>query len=144
MEPWTVVIVLAALVAVSTALGLLYRLTRSRVGTVAAAREAAVDGIDLGSQGTLLQFSSAVCSACAATRRILESVSTDNPSLRHVEVDVTDRPDLVSRFNILQTPTTLILDHTGVPVSRIGGGVRREVVLAQLTGILTPAPTPKI
>lgn len=131
-------IVLAMLVAVATGLGLLYRTSRSRVGRVKA--DAPVEGVQLGTEGTLLQFSSTVCSACAATRRILGEISTENPTLTHVEVNVVDRPDLVDRFGILQTPTTLILDSSGVPVSRIGGGVRREVVLAELGRVLTLTP----
>ena len=147
MNPTTVVLMLAGLVALSTALGLVYRATRSRVSFVtevsADAATTAVTGISLGSAATLLQFSSEVCPACAATRRILGEVSEGDPTVKHVDIDVTDRPDLVSRFNILQTPTTLILDGSGNPVSRIGGSVRRDVVLAQLADVLGREPSPR-
>ncbi|MCU1405533.1 MAG: thioredoxin [Glaciihabitans sp.] len=135
-----VVAVLAGLVTVSVALGLLFRLTRGRARRVAQKDEAAITGIDLGDEATLLQFSSTICSACAATRRILSAVRDDHPAVAHVEVDVVTRPDLVSRFNILQTPTTLILDRYGVPVARLGGAVRRDVVVAQLAGLLSHPP----
>ena len=41
--------------------------------------------------------------------------------MRHVDVDLTDRPDIADRFHVLQTPTTLILDARGVVRARIGG-----------------------
>lgn len=141
MEPLTVVIALAALVVFSAALGVVYRLTQGRVRAVSARPDARVDGIELGAEATLLQFSSTVCSACASARRELRAVSERHPSVAHVEIDVTSRPDLVSRFNILQTPTTLILDPGGIPVSRIGGAVRRESVIAQLALALVHSPT---
>ena len=139
MEPSTVLIALAALVTFGALLGVLYRLTRGRSSRVSAS--ASVTGIELGAGATLLQFSSEVCSACAATHRVLRSVSDEHPTVVHVDVDVTTRPDLVSRFNILQTPTTLVLDSGGVAVARIGGGVRRETVVTELAHALNSSPT---
>lgn len=119
-------IALIALVALATVLGMLWRASQGRV-TPAAGR---IGDIELGPRATLLQLSSEVCAPCRATARVLRGLERDG--VRHVEVDITDRPDLVSRFNVLQTPTTLILDRDGVVRSRIGGAVRRESVLAEL------------
>jgi thiol-disulfide isomerase/thioredoxin len=119
-------IVLAALVAFATLLWVVWRASQGRV-TRGAGR---IDDIELGPRATLLQLSSQVCAPCRATARVLSGLGHDG--VRHVEVDITDRPDLVSRFNVLQTPTTLILDRHGVVRSRIGGAVRRESVLAEL------------
>ena len=130
-----VVIVLAALVAVATALGLLWRASQGR----ARAETGQVDGLDLGSRATMLQISSEFCAPCRATARILGGVSTElsrDDDIRHVEVDIVDRPDLVSRFNVLQTPTTLILDADGTVRARIGGAVRRDQVVAELDRVL--------
>lgn len=119
-------IALVALVAFAALLGMLWRASQGRV-IRATGR---IDDIELGARATLLQLSSEVCAPCRATARVLSGIGHDG--VRHVEVDITARPDLVSRFNVLQTPTTLILDRDGVVRSRIGGAVRRESVLAEL------------
>lgn len=128
-----VTLVLIALVGVATALGFLWRASQGRV-RVASGR---IDDIPLGSRGTLLQLSSELCSPCRATARVLQAVSS--PEVRHIEVDIADRPDLVTRFNVLQTPTTFILDADGHVLARIGGAVRRETVVAELDRVLVLA-----
>jgi thiol-disulfide isomerase/thioredoxin len=121
-----VAIVLVGLVALATALGLVWRATQGRVSRSAGR----VDDIELGDRATLLQLSTEVCAPCRATARVLDALSDDQ--VRHVEVDITERPDLVSRFNVLQTPTTFILDRDGIVRARIGGAVRRDIILAEL------------
>jgi thiol-disulfide isomerase/thioredoxin len=121
-----VAVALLGLVALATALGLLWRAAQGRVGTATGR----IDDVELGGRATLLQLSSEVCAPCRATARILGDLGDDE--VRHVEVDIVDRPDLVSRFNVLQTPTTLILDRHGVVRARIGGAVRRDLVIREL------------
>ncbi|MEZ5190998.1 MAG: thioredoxin family protein [Schumannella sp.] len=121
-----VALALAGLVALATLLGLLWRASQGRVRLAAGA----VTGVELGGRATLLQLSTEVCAPCRATARVLGALSTHD--VRHVEVDIAHRPDLVDRFNVLQTPTTLILDRDGVVRARIGGAVRRDVVAAEL------------
>ncbi|MEO6116628.1 MAG: thioredoxin family protein [Pseudolysinimonas sp.] len=121
---------LIGLVAIATVLGLVWRASQGRV-TSASGR---IDGIELGGHATLLQLSSQVCAPCRATAQVLRTLHTDG--VRHVEIDIADRPDLASRFNVLQTPTTLILDAGGSVRARIGGAVRRDVVVAELSRVL--------
>ncbi len=75
----------------------------------------------LGAAATLVQFSTAYCSRCPSTARQLAAIAADYAGVRHVEVDLTGRPDLADRFHVLQTPTTLILDARGAATARIGG-----------------------
>jgi len=128
-----VVIVLAALVTVATALGLLWRASQGRISRPTGQ----VDDVELGGRATLLQLSSEFCAPCRSTARVLAELGGDD--IRHIEVDIVDRPDLVSRFNVLQTPTTLILDANGTVRARIGGAVRREHVIAELDRVLAVA-----
>jgi thiol-disulfide isomerase/thioredoxin len=134
MAPVTVALVLAALVAASTALGLLWKRSQGRVR---GATGEAGDFAAAGAAATLVQFSTEVCAPCAATRRVLERVAQETAGVSHVDVDITHRPDLASRFNILQTPTTLIVDATGTVRARIGGAARPATVLENLHRILT-------
>jgi thiol-disulfide isomerase/thioredoxin len=121
---------LIGLVAVATVLGLVWRASQGRV----TAASGQIDGVELGSGATLLQLSSEVCAPCRATAKVLGGIQEDG--VRHVEVDIADRPDLASRFNVLQTPTTLILDAAGTVRARIGGAVRRDTVIAELERVL--------
>lgn len=92
---------------------------------------------ELGERATLLQFSSAFCAPCRATRRVLADVAERTEGVRHVEVDAEHHLDLVRRVGVLRTPTTLVLDSDGREVTRAAGAPRPaqvEAVLGALTG----------
>jgi thiol-disulfide isomerase/thioredoxin len=86
----------------------------------------------LGDRATLLQFSSAFCAPCRATRRVLEDVAAIVPGVQHVEVDAEHHLDLVRRLGIMRTPTTLLLDPRGREVSRATGAPTKQAVIASL------------
>ena len=90
----------------------------------------------LGERATLLQFSSAFCAPCRATRRVLADVAAVVPGVEHVEVDAEHHLELVRRVDVLRTPTTLVLDSHGREVSRATGALRKEQVLAALAAAL--------
>ncbi|MFN8193113.1 MAG: thioredoxin family protein [Nocardioidaceae bacterium] len=104
--------------------------------TTAAPEPGVLDGhelaAELGERATLLQFSSAFCAPCRATRRILADVAAVVPGVTHVEVDAEHHLELVRRLGIVRTPTTLVLDAGGHEVSRAAGAPRKEQVLAAL------------
>ncbi|MER5183890.1 thioredoxin family protein [Streptomyces sp. NPDC002896] len=83
----------------------------------------------LGERVTLVQFSTAFCSPCRATRRLLTEVAGTVPGAAHVEIDAETRLDLVKRLDILRTPTVLVLDPHGRVVARASGQPRRADVL---------------
>ena len=93
---------------------------------------------ELGQRATLLQFSSAFCAPCRATRRILTDVVGVVPGVAHVEVDAEQHLELVRRLGVLRTPTTLILDSAGREVSRATGAPTKDAVLATLARSITP------
>jgi thiol-disulfide isomerase/thioredoxin len=86
----------------------------------------------LGERATLLQFSTAFCAPCRATRRTLAEVAEVVPGVAHVEIDAEHHLELVRRLRILRTPTTLVLDADGREVSRASGAPRKEQVLGAL------------
>ena len=137
MSPLVVLAALTGLVALATALGLLWKAQNGRVlvadsGITLSGRDVAGT---LGATATLLQFSSEVCAPCVTTHRVLGDLAAQTTGVAHLDVDVATRPDLVSRFNILQTPTTLVLDDRGVVRARIGGAARPDAVRAELARI---------
>jgi thiol-disulfide isomerase/thioredoxin len=89
-------------------------------------------GAPLGERATLLQFSSAFCAPCRATRRVLADIAAIVPGVAHVEVDAESHLELVRRVGVLRTPTTLVLDAEGREVTRASGALRKEQVLAAL------------
>lgn len=89
-------------------------------------------GADLGERLTLLQFSSAFCSPCRATRALLSDVVSDRPDVAHVEVDAESHLELVRRLNVMRTPTVLVVDPAGRVLTRASGLPRRDQVLAVL------------
>ena len=93
-----------------------------------------LDG-QLGERATLLQFSSAFCAPCRATRRVLADVAAAVPGVTHVEIDAEHHLDLVRRVGVLRTPTTLVLDGRGQEITRAAGAPRKEQVLSALAGI---------
>jgi len=87
---------------------------------------------DFGDRATLLQFSSAFCAPCRATRRTLADVVGAVPGVTHVEVDAESHLDVVRRLKVLKTPTTLVLDAGGREVLRASGQPRKVDVLTAL------------
>jgi len=89
-------------------------------------------GQALGKRATLVQFSSAFCQPCRATRRVLADVSRDVAGVAHVEIDAESRLELVRRLDVRRTPTVLVLDAGGRVVRRASGQPRTADVVAAL------------
>jgi len=89
-------------------------------------------GTGLGDRATLVQFSSAFCSPCRATRVLLHDVASKVDGVVAVDIDAEEHLEMVRRFGILRTPTVLVLDADGAVTTRASGLPRREQVLAAL------------
>ncbi|GHA23156.1 thiol reductase thioredoxin [Streptomyces anthocyanicus] len=94
--------------------------------------DAADLGAELGPRATLVQFSSAFCAPCRATRRVLGEVAGLVPGVAHVEIDAEGHLELVRALDVLKTPTVLVLDADGRVVRRATGQPRRADVIAAL------------
>ena len=87
---------------------------------------------EVGERATLVQFSSAFCQPCRATRRILGEVSAMVDGVTYAEVDAETHLDAVRRFHVLRTPTVLVLDRDRRVVVRASGQPRKADVLAAI------------
>ncbi|MFC8257348.1 TlpA family protein disulfide reductase [Streptomyces sp. NPDC057291] len=94
--------------------------------------DAAQLGAELGDRATLVQFSSAFCQPCRATRRTLGEVARMVGGVTHVEIDAEAHLTLVRELDISRTPTVLVLDATGRIVRRAVGQPRTVDVVAAL------------
>ncbi|MSW72600.1 MAG: hypothetical protein F2833_01295 [Actinobacteria bacterium] len=128
---------LAIVLGLATVYGLWYQRSRGRIkakpgrGLITES----MIGAPLGSRATLVQFSSAFCTPCRATRTLLANIVAEMHDVEHVEVDAESELELVRQLNILSTPTTLILDSSGNEIARAAGAPKREQVINALTAI---------
>ncbi|MCT9082125.1 TlpA family protein disulfide reductase [Streptomyces fulvoviolaceus] len=132
----TGLVVCVAVLAVASVYGVLHQRRSGRVrvrGRDDGKRLGAAElGEQLGERATLVQFSSAFCAPCRATRRVLGDIAGMVPGVTHVEIDAEDHLDLVRELDILKTPTVLVLDADGRVVRRATGQPRKEDVIAAL------------
>ena len=132
----TGIVMCVAVLAAASAFGVLQRRRSGRVrvrGRDDGKRLGAAElGQGLGERATLVQFSSAFCAPCRATRRVLGEVADIVPGVTHVEIDAEEHLDLVRRLDILKTPTVLVLDADGRIVRRATGQPCKEEVIAAL------------
>ena len=92
-------------------------------------------GSPLGGRATLVQFSTAFCAPCRATRVILADVARQVDGVSHVEVDAESHLDLVRKLDIRRTPTVLVLGPDGRIAQRGSGQPRKADVLAAIGAI---------
>lgn len=97
-------------------------------------------GADLGARATLVQFSSAFCAPCRATRHVLADVAKMVDGVAHIEIDAESRLDLVCRLGVRRTPTTFVLGPDGHVTHRASGQPRKADVIAVL-GAIAEFPT---
>jgi thiol-disulfide isomerase/thioredoxin len=132
---------LAIVLILASAFGFWFNASRGRIkgansAVKAPALSAAELGTPFGSRVTLLQFSSAFCSPCRATRALIADITADMADVVHVDMDAESHLDLVNRLNIISTPTTLILNSAGVEVGRAIGAPKRNQVVTALASVV--------
>jgi thiol-disulfide isomerase/thioredoxin len=129
-----------AVLAAATGLGFWRKRRDGRVRAVTGPAEANLLeslGVRPGTPATLLQFSSAFCAPCRATRRVLADTAASLEGVEHVEVDAESHLDAVRALEIWKTPTTLIVDATGTVVHRATGVPAKAQVVAAVAPLLT-------
>ena len=136
------IIALGAVLAVATAAGFARRRHDGWMRKAPAQRLTEAElGEPLGARATLLQFSSAFCAPCRATRQLLADVAGRSAGVAHVEIDVATRTDLPRQLDLRRTPTVFVRGPRGQIAGRASGLPRRsEIVdaLAQTAGDSAP------
>jgi thiol-disulfide isomerase/thioredoxin len=97
--------------------------------------DAAIIGAELGARVTMVQFSSAFCSPCRATKALLEDMVKSMPDVRYAHIDAESNLELVRKLDIRSTPTTLFLNGDGIEVGRAMGTPKRSQVLDAVNAI---------
>lgn len=88
----------------------------------------------LGTRATIVQFSSAFCQPCRATRRTVTQVVEDVAisGINVIEIDADDNLALTRAWDIELTPTVVFLDAAGCEVHRGSGQPRTADIVAGL------------
>jgi len=93
-------------------------------------------GVEPGTPVTLLQFSSAFCGPCRATRVLCADVAARVPGVRHVEIDAETSLEAVRALDIWRTPTVLLVDVEGTVRLRASGAPSRRQLLDAVATVL--------
>ncbi|MEI7443085.1 MAG: thioredoxin family protein [Actinomycetes bacterium] len=92
-------------------------------------------GQPLAANVTFVQFSTAFCQPCRATKLMLNAISKDNPEIGHIEIDAESHLDLVRKFHITRTPTTLVVNRSGRVIGKAVGLPKKQEVLATIAAL---------
>ncbi|GLY36025.1 thiol reductase thioredoxin [Amycolatopsis sp. NBRC 101858] len=103
---------------------------RALPGPVAAA-------LDPASAVTLVQISTTFCAPCRHAKAVLEPLAERTDGLHHVELDVTNQPEVAQSLSVLRTPTTIALTPDGRELLRVGGVPKGPELLDALRPHLT-------
>ncbi|WP_285658572.1 thioredoxin family protein [Actinomycetospora sp. NBRC 106375] len=129
-------VVLVVVLAVATVIGFVLR---RRNGTIRSAATEERHGWDLAGTAPgpddrvlLLQLSSPICTPCERTREQLGALAAEHAGVRHVDVDIAERPEVARALSVMRTPTTVAFDRTGTELLRVGGVPRRDELIAAL------------
>ena len=94
----------------------------------------------LGSTVTIVQFSSAFCQPCRATRRtvrhVVDDLITAVDGIAVIEIDADDHLDLTRAWGIESTPTVVFLDAQGHEIVRATGAPRTADVVAAVAQVV--------
>ncbi|WP_116450943.1 TlpA family protein disulfide reductase [Blastococcus litoris] len=101
---------------------------RTRNGTVRTIDEVPSSGVferlgarPAGADLTVVQFSTAFCGPCRATKARLQQLQATRPGLAVVQVDAESHLDEVRELDVRRTPTLFYLDRGGRVIGRSSG-----------------------
>jgi thiol-disulfide isomerase/thioredoxin len=89
---------------------------------------------------TVVQFSTAFCAPCRATRARLQQLQSTRPGLAHVEIDAESELAAVRELDVRRTPTLFYVGRDGALLGRSSGAPRPDELTALVNAhVGTPA-----
>ena len=79
---------------------------------------------------TVVQFATAFCAPCRATKARLTQLQTTHPGLAAVHVDAESQLEAVRALDVRRTPTLFYLDRAGTVLGRSSGAPRPDELRA--------------
>ena len=102
-------------------------------GTAGRVPAAVLDRLGLRPQDadlTVVQFSTAFCGPCRATRARLRQLVATRPGVVAVDVDAESHLDAVRELDVRRTPTLFYVDRAGTLLGRSSGAPRPDELTA--------------
>jgi thioredoxin-like negative regulator of GroEL len=81
---------------------------------------------ELGTVGTLVQFSTAFCSSCRSNKLMLNELVKKYPGMKFKELDAESNLAAINKLNVTATPTVFLLNETGKSVGKFSGPIKKE------------------
>ena len=133
--------VLVATLVAAAAVGVLLRVRNGRIRdakpVVRELPAPVTAALDPASAVTLVQISTTFCAPCRHAKAVLAPLAERTDGLHHVELDVTNQPEVAQSLSVLRTPTTIALTPDGRELLRVGGVPKGPELLAALRPHLT-------
>lgn len=131
MSELTGLAVVFGIVVIATLIGVLLKSFNTRVRNLTDSD--AIDFTELGietpgERATIVQFSTVHCSRCPGVQRTLTELAEDRSDVTFTHIDVTDKPELARKFQLMQTPTVLIIGADAKPHTRLSGALNRATL----------------
>lgn len=130
----TGLIVVSVVLVVAAAFGLYRRATDGRIRQLMSPAAGELPGVHDDVDAVIVQFSSEFCAPCRRVRSLIGQTIGAREDVQYLDLDVAEHPDLAEHYDVLRTPTVLILDRTGTSRFRASGALRpRELTAAIAT-----------
>jgi len=81
---------------------------------------------ELGTVGTLVQFSTAFCSSCRSNKLMLNELVKKYPGMKFKELDAESILAAINKLNVTATPTVFLLNKTGKSVGKFSGPIKKD------------------
>ena len=81
---------------------------------------------ELGTVGTLVQFSTAFCSSCRSNKLMLNELVKKYPGIKFKELDAESNLSAINKLNVTATPTVFLLNKTGKSVGKFSGPIKKD------------------
>lgn len=135
----TALLVLGGLLLAVAGLGVVAHRSRTRTKRLTATGGVELDDLGRsgwGSQATVVQFSTEFCARCPGVRRTLTDLAVEREGVEFVHIDLTKRPDLARKYQLLQTPAVFFVDRAGATRSRLSGVLTRQSLTEELDALV--------
>lgn len=136
MSPLVALTVIVGLLTLATVSGLLLKRRTGRVRSVTSGCAVKPEDFGLthfGSGGSVVQFSTEYCARCPGVRRQIGELLQNRSTVTFAHVDVTHQPELAKKYDLMQTPTVLIIEAGGRQRTRLSGPLTRSTLETALT-----------
>ena len=81
---------------------------------------------ELGTVGTLVQFSTAFCSSCRSNKLMLNELVKKYSGMKFKELDAESHLAAINKLNVTATPTVFLLNKTGKSVGKFSGPIKKD------------------